>query len=88
MSLSWAVPVSACLLTSCCCCYAKQPESLAEVATRSHDFCDATESLDERTADVFSSLAEQSCHMCKWTFKALHLLLHGEVKRTCFVHGS
>jgi hypothetical protein len=50
--------------------------------------CDATESLDERTADVFSSLAEQSCHMCKWTFKALHLLLHGEVKRTCFVHGS
>ena len=30
--------VSACLLSGCC-CYAKQPESQAEVATDNHDLC-------------------------------------------------
>jgi hypothetical protein len=74
--------VSASVYFLSCCCYAKQPRSLTEVATNVHDFCDPIRSPDERTAVVFFSLADGQVTRPSGPSRRSILLLHGEVKRS------
>jgi hypothetical protein len=70
-----------CLLSELLLLRETAPESLTEVATNVHDFCDPIRSPDERTAVVFFSLADGQVTRPSGPSRRSILLLHGEVKR-------